>query len=475
MSRLSLRWTILLPLLATITVGFVVFAIYIDQSDRATGLAAIDRELARAERAELAPPAGPPNVTTPPTSGPSPTVGVDPPVQLTLSSEGDVTAARGSANPFSRDTLAALASTDVRTTTEVGEYRILVSPQPDGQVRVTALSLAGYRAATGALRQNLVLGGLVIAVLESAVAWWLAGRLVRPLATMAATANQIAGGALDTEVRRAGGSREVVDLSIDIERMVARLRAALAESEGSAAVATQARDDMQRFLADVSHEIRTPLAALKGYSDLYEGGMLAEPGALDRAMSRVGSESVRLHSLVNSMLELARDGRTRPHIEVDVDVAQVVRAVLDDLQAAYPERQIDLQIGDVRDTSVVGDPARVHQAILNLGVNACTHTDASTPIAILIESTTSVLAMSVIDHGAGIDEAEQQRIFLPFYRTDPSRVRDDHSGAGLGLALTRQIADEHHGSVSVHSTPGGGSTFTLRLPQVGREGAVPTS
>ena len=94
--------------------------------------------------------------------------------------------------------------------------------------------------------------------------------------------------------------------------MVARLRSALAEREQSEAVATRARDDMKRFLADVSHEIRTPLTALKGYSDLYERGMLAEPGALDRAMSRVGSESVRLHRLVNSMLELARDGETRP-------------------------------------------------------------------------------------------------------------------------------------------------------------------
>ena len=87
------------------------------------------------------------------------------------------------------------------------------------------------------------MGGLIIALLESAMAWWLAGRLVRPLATMAATANQIADGALDTELQRAGGSRKVSDLSTDIERMVARLRAALAERERSEAAATQARDE----------------------------------------------------------------------------------------------------------------------------------------------------------------------------------------------------------------------------------------
>ena len=348
---------------------------------------------------------------------------------------------------------------------------MLVSPQPDGQVRLTALPLEGYRNTTDALRRTLLLGGLIIIVLESAMAWWLAGRLARPLVTMAATANQIADGALDTEVQHAGGSREVADLSSDIVRMVARLRDALAERERSEAAATLARDDMKRFLADVSHEIRTPLTSLKGYSDLYEGGMLAEPGALDRAMSRVGSESDRLHSLVNSMLELVRDGQTRPQAVADIDVTQVVRAVADDLRAAYPERRIDVRIGQAIGTPVTGDPARIHQAILNLGANACTHTPAATPIAIVVESTTDALTVSVIDHGAGIDEAEQQRIFLPFYRIDPSRARNGDSGAGLGLAVTQQIAIAHRGSISVYPTPAGGATFRLCIPRILGEAA----
>ena len=204
MNRLSLRWVILVPLLATITVGFLAFAIYIDHSDRATRLAEIDRELARAERVDLAPPAiGPPDGVTPPTRGSAPsesaTTGVDPPVQLTVSPDGAVVGTQGGENPFPDDTLAALGATGEPTTTEIGDYRVLVSPQPDGQVRVTALSLEGYEATTSALRRDLVIGGLIIVLLESAMAWWLAGRLVRPLATMAATANQIADGALDTE------------------------------------------------------------------------------------------------------------------------------------------------------------------------------------------------------------------------------------------------------------------------------------
>ncbi len=470
MSRLSLRWMILLPLLATITVGFVTFAIYIEQSDRSTRLAEIDRELTRAERVDPAPPAtDPPDGVTPPIPGSTATdvstPGVDPPVQLTVSPDGDVTTTQGGVNPFPGDTLAALGATRGPTTTEIGDYRVRVSPQPGGQVRVTALSLEGYHATTDALRRTLLIGGLIIVMLEAAMAWWLAGRLVRPLATMAATANQIADGALDTEVRHAGGSREVSDLSTDIKRMVARLRAALAEREQSEAEATRARDDMRRFLADVSHEIRTPLTALKGYSDLYERGMLAEPGALDRAMSRVGNESVRLHRLVNSMMELARSGEGRSHVVADVDVPQVVRAVVDDLRAAYPERRIDVELGHVVDATVGGDPARIHQAVLNLGANACTHTPTSTPITLVVETPADAVEISVVDHGGGIDEAERTRIFLPFYQADSSRTRHGQGGAGLGLAVTQQIAHDHDGSVSVGPTPGGGSTFTLRLPQ----------
>lgn len=82
-----------------------------------------------------------------------------------------------------------------------------------------------------------------------------------------------------------------------------------------------------------------------------------------------------------------------------------------------------------------------------------------------IESTGGDLTISVIDHGAGIDDEEKQKIFLPFYRSDPSRVRDGKGGADLGLAVTQQIAHDHGGAVGVHQTPAEGATFTLSLPQ----------
>ena len=477
MNRLPLRWVVLLPVLATISIGFAAFAVYVDGNERATRLAEIDRELVRAERVEVTPPASVPRPTG--GTGPSGTgsgpagdgTGVEPPVQLVVTSDGRVTGVGGSDNPFTADALAGLTAATTQTTTEVADHRVLVSPQPDGQVRITALPLAGYRSAIGDLRRALVVGGVVIVLLEAAMVWWLAGRLARPLATMATTAGRIAGGALDTEVVRVGGSREVAELSGDIGLMVDRLRGALAEREHSAAEAARARDEMRRFLADVSHEIRTPLTALKGYSDLYAHGMLTEPGALDRAMARVGSESARLHSLVNSMLDLVRDGRAASPVVEDVDVPELVRTVAADLRVAYPGQLVEVGTGGFVHPAAAGDPNRIHQAVLNLGANACAHSGPDSPVLLTVSSTADVVTVDVVDHGPGVPDSEHEDIFLPFYRADASRVRDGRGGAGLGLAVTRQVAEQHHGSVGVRATPGGGATFTLTLPAAGRSEA----
>ena len=102
-------------------------------------------------------------------------------------------------------------------------------------------------------------------------------------------------------------------------------------------------------------------------------------------MSRVGTESVRLHGLVNAMLELARGGERRDQVVVALDMVEVARAVVDDLRAAYPKRRIGLEL-DGSATHVAGDPARIHQALLNLGANACAHTEPGAPIAVSVRS-----------------------------------------------------------------------------------------
>ena len=336
MNRLSLRWVVLVPLLATIVVGFVAFAVYIDRADRETRLRAIDGELTRAAQVDggASPPGRPgPDAPPAPSGAAVAATGVDPPVQLVVSTDGDVVSSQDE-NPFSPEDLLALGSTREVTTSEVGDHRVLASPQPDGQVRVTALPLAAYDAATDALRRSLLVGGLVIVALESAMAWWLAGRLVRPLAAITAGANRIAAGALDTQVQ---GARRLPRGLRAVDRHRPDGHAAEIGSDRARAGCGRRHPRPRRHeavprrrLARVPH----PPHRARGYSDLYARGMLSEPGALDRAMSRIGSESGRLHRLVNSLLELTRAREAITPATTDVDLTEVVREVVDDLRAA---------------------------------------------------------------------------------------------------------------------------------------------
>lgn len=469
MRNLSLRWLLLMPILLTIVVGFIAFAVAIDVGERSLRLSEIDQELGRAELNPLTPPT--PGADADASGAPSaPSAAVpahadsDLPVQLAVAEDGTIVGRQGGENPFSASTVAALATTPERSVVNIDGYRVLISPGPDGLVQMTALSLAGYDVAMAGLHRTLLLGGLAIAVLEGIMAWILARKLARPLRVVTESVTRIADGAHDTSINPAGGSQEIAKLSADIGRMVERLRAALAEREQSAADATRARDDMRRLLADVAHEIRTPLTALQGYSDLYGRDMLVAPGALDRAMARVGEESIRLNELVNSMLQLAREGSPAESVRVSVDLNTVVRNVVDDLRVAFPERRIETFLDAEHDATLCGDPGRLHQAVLNLGANACRHTPAETLISLELTVTTPVVTVRVVDHGPGIEDSEREEIFLPFYRSDPARARDNNVGAGLGLAVTLQIAREHGGSVALYPTPGGGATFELRVP-----------
>jgi two-component system OmpR family sensor kinase len=147
----------------------------------------------------------------------------------------------------------------------------------------------------------------------------------------------------------------------------------------------------------------------------------------------------------------------------------VVAVVAEDLRAPHPS--IDLQVDTACGARprIVGQPARFHQAILNVGSNACRHAPPTTTVRFVVTSTDSDVVVQVIDRGPGVDEAEADKIFLPFYRPESSRGRDGRGGAGLGLAIATQIIERHHGHITVEPTIGGGATFVITVPQPATE------
>ena len=462
----------LVPTVVTITVGFAAFSVYLDRVQRENLIADVDDELIRAERAFAArveprierdaQPNSPADEAVA-SAGSDLADEVDPPVQLLVGLDGQLLADAGGSSPFDSSALAAMAGNSGVFTVEDPRYRVRATDRGDGTVAVTALSLDQIDDTIADFRRTLLGGGVVILALEAGVVWLLAAGLARPVTRMATTATRIADGAIDTEIDPPSGSRETAVLADDLSRMVNQLRSVIDDRERAAADATQARDNMQRFLADASHELRTPLTALKGYSDLYAGNMLGEPGALDRAMVRIGSESERLHGLVNDMLQLAREAPLTDRVE-PVNIGDIVQVVVDDLRAAHPEVSIELEVAPDAATVVSGRPDRLQQALLNVGSNAVDHTDAEAGVQFRVRSTDANVVVDVVDHGPGVDSGEVDKIFLPFYRHDTSRGRDGRGGAGLGLAISHQIIERHHGTVTVAATPGGGATFTLTMP-----------
>ena len=386
-----------------------------------------------------------------------------PPVQLRLSADGDVLDPGGD-NPFSDADLRELSARSGTFT--VDEPRLPRARVTGGRrsVVVTALSLERFDESIDRLPTDVGRR-------------WARHPGARRRRDLAAHHPVSAPGHPDGDDgdpdRRAANCRPTSTLRADrarppssptaLDLMLARLRSTIDDSERAARSAEEARDAMRRFLADMSHELRTPLTALKGYSDLYAGGMLDEPGALDRAMSRIGDESERLNGLVTDMLQLAREAPStnRPS---SFDATDVVEVVATDLRAAHPTVDIHLDVTPDARTTITGRPGRFHQAMLNLGSNACRHAAPGTPVRFVVTSTDTELVVRVIDHGRGVDPGEADRIFLPFYRSETARERNGGGGAGLGLAIASQIVERHHGDITVEPTPGGGATFVITIP-----------
>jgi two-component system OmpR family sensor kinase len=238
----------------------------------------------------------------------------------------------------------------------------------------------------------------------------------------------------------------------------------LARIEESFALRKTSEDKLRRFVADASHELRTPLTAIRGFAELHRQGAVAGGEDTKQLLSRIEGESVRMGSLVEDLLLLARLDQAREMEHLPVDIAQVTRDAVASARVAGPDHPITLS-GDIDELYTLGDQHRIHQVIANLLANARTHTPAGTSIDVSIAQNEDGLRISVSDNGAGLSHEDQKRIFERFYRADTSRVRIDGEGSGLGLSIVDAVMNAHGGSVSVTSDIGKGATFTLFFPQ----------
>jgi two-component system OmpR family sensor kinase len=300
----------------------------------------------------------------------------------------------------------------------------------------------------------LILGVIALTAIALAARWIIALGL-RPLEAVEDTAEAIASGDLSARLPTAKPDTEVGRLTTSLNTMLSRI-----EESFTARIASE--NKLRRFVADASHELRTPLTAIRGFAELHRQGAVVGQEKTSELISRIEKESVRMSTLVEDLLLLARLDQSRELENDPVDINTLITEAVASAKAAGPDHPIEVRL-DASEIFVLGDSQRIHQVIANLLANARTHTPAGTKIIVNAGQTVNETTISVTDNGPGLSQSDQERIFERFYRADPSRVRNSGEGSGLGLSIVDAVMKAHGGYVSVKSKLGEGATFTLHF------------
>ncbi len=294
---------------------------------------------------------------------------------------------------------------------------------------------------------TLLGGGLVAVALAAVGGWWLARRALGPVEQIRRTAAAIESARdLGRRIGFQGPTDEVGRLAATFDHLLARL--------------DEAFQSQKRFVADSSHELRTPLTVIQGHLDLLQRE--TDPANQAESLAAIRAEAARMGRIVDDLLLLARLDAPQPPGRELVDVDALLVDVYRALRVLAPDREIVLEA--VEPATVRGDAAQLRRLLMNLAENAARYTAPGDRISLACRSADGGVALTVRDTGPGIAPEHQAHIFQRFYRAVPTRSR---TGTGLGLAIVQAVAEHHGGRVTLESTPGQGSTFTVWLPVEG--------
>ncbi|MER5362633.1 ATP-binding protein [Streptomyces sp. NPDC002785] len=267
--------------------------------------------------------------------------------------------------------------------------------------------------------------------------------------------------------RRGTGRGEALAVSARVAPLGSRLVLLLVEDLTEARRIEAVRRD---FVANVSHELKTPVGAL---SLLSEAVMDAsdDPDAVERFAGRMQIEATRLTNLVQEIIDLSRVQNDDPLEDAEpVRVDELVAEAIDRCRQQAGSKQITMAAGGAAELRIWGNRGQLAAALGNLVENAVNYSPARTRVGIAARRLSvpggDQIEIAVTDQGIGISETDRERVFERFYRVDPARSRAT-GGTGLGLAIVKHVAASHGGEVTVWSSEGQGSTFTLRLPEAG--------
>ncbi|MEJ3748344.1 ATP-binding protein [Actinomycetes bacterium KLBMP 9797] len=297
-----------------------------------------------------------------------------------------------------------------------------------------------------------------VAVLAIAGTALLSRRVLRPIGRLTEAAARLGRGDLTSRVAVVGQD-EVAELGRSFNRMADSLQ--------------RAEERQRRLVADVAHELRTPLANLRGYLEALKDGVMAPDPEL---FASLHEEAVLQQRIVNDLQDLAlAEAGTLAYHRVVVDLGELLEIGRVAHHARAEAAGVRLVVAVAEPVYVTVDPDRMRQVFGNLVSNALRATPAGGSVTLSAGHINGAVVVRVADTGTGIPPELLPYVFDRFWRGDQARGRRT-GGSGLGLAIVRQIVTDHHGTISVASQLGAGTTFTITLPpalspQKGRHGA----
>jgi signal transduction histidine kinase len=395
----------------------------------------------------------------------------------------------------------------------IGDVLAVAGPLPDGSRLVQAdLPMADVLARPHAFRANALVLGAALTALAVIVGWLSSGRLTGPLQSVVTAADAMAAGNYQTRVKpvsddevgrlgrafnamaaRVGSADEALRAKLEeVQALAARLEQANVEAERARAEAQKASRVKSEFLAVMSHEIRTPINVVVSYVELLKAGVPDEPTEKQRHyLQRIDQSSQLLIWLLNDLLDFSRIESGQMQVEMSVGSGRnAIETARSALEAFAQGKGISLTSRCDADPQFHGDEQRVQQIVLNLLSNAIKFTPRGGSVSVSCHEAPAGppgedgggawVRIDVSDTGLGIPEDQVAQMFEPFVRGD-SEQTGGAGGAGLGLSISRRLAEMMSGTITVESAPGRGTVFTLWLRAAsssqpsGRAGPRPAS
>jgi signal transduction histidine kinase len=290
--------------------------------------------------------------------------------------------------------------------------------------------------------------GLVALVFSFVLAWLIARWVSMPVQDLVRGTRKVAEGEFDYPITRAGPD-ELRDLQDSFSEMGRRVQSSLKSQ----------RD----LVANVSHELRTPLTSIAGYAQAILDGAAATPEAVRQAAGVIHQETQRMRRLVEGLLDLARlEAGLAAMVRARLDLGTLLVAAGDRFAPRARAAGVKLQIASPEALSVLGDADRLSQVLDNLLENALRHTKSGSEVHAEATAQGGWAILRVQDSGPGIPAEALARVFERFFRAD--RMGE---GAGLGLAICKEIVEAHRGTIGAENALAGGAIFTVRLPIAG--------